>query len=284
MSRDVLDFPESDREALESYLPPEDYSNDPPWVTVTFAQSLDSGISVQRGVQSLLSGPQSKAMTHYLRSRHDAILVGITTAVIDKPSLNCRLGGVGGYGAKGLFKQPRPIVLDPSAGWNIDEETKVLKLAAEGRGYAPFVICVEEPDPKKKKFLEKYGGKFIQVDGPRLPSIGWKTILTALHNEGLRSVMVEGGAKVIKSLLEDENLSLIESVIVTIAPTWLGEQAVKISLPRKDDDSGLPIPVARLRDVKWIPLGEDVIACGRPGSKFESSTRKRIKFSSELES
>ncbi|KAJ8108835.1 hypothetical protein ONZ43_g6305 [Nemania bipapillata] len=72
--------------------------------------------------------------------------------------------------------------------------------------------------------------------------------------------MIEGGGAVINSLL-GENADLVDSVIVTIAPVWLGEGGVVVSPPRTT--RGADRPVARLSDTKWVPLGEDVVLCGR---------------------
>lgn len=63
--------------------------NDRPFITLTFAQSLDGKIAKQ-GQQMLISGKESMAMTHRLRTLHDGILVGIGTALVDDPQLNGR--------------------------------------------------------------------------------------------------------------------------------------------------------------------------------------------------
>jgi hypothetical protein len=63
--------------------------NDRPFNTLTFAQSLDGKIAKQ-GQQVLISGKESMAMTHRLRTLHDGILVGIGTALVDDPQLNGR--------------------------------------------------------------------------------------------------------------------------------------------------------------------------------------------------
>jgi 2,5-diamino-6-(ribosylamino)-4(3H)-pyrimidinone 5'-phosphate reductase len=203
-------------------------------------------------------------MTHYLRSRHDAILIGVGTAVADNPSLNCRLDGVGGYGGEALVGQPRPVVIDPAARWDFTAEHKIFELARTGRGRAPYIVTVETPPAEKKAILDEAGGKFIilaaRTDGHRLE---WGDILEALSAEGLKSVMVEGGAGVINSLLQPDYFPLISSVIVTIAPTWLGVGGVVVSPPRRFDEGGKPMAAARLHDAKWHPFGEDVVLCGR---------------------
>lgn len=61
-----------------------------PFVTLTYAQSIDGSIAAVRGSPTLLSGARSMQMTHMLRTMHDAILVGVGTILADNPSLNAR--------------------------------------------------------------------------------------------------------------------------------------------------------------------------------------------------
>lgn len=272
-SSDALTFPDSSRAFLEPHLPPNSKNFQSPdfglpFTTLTFATSLDSALALSPGAKTVLSGPQSKAMTHYLRSRHDAILIGVGTAVADDPGLNCRIAGVGGYGGQGLQGQPRPIVIDPSARWDFTENSKILTLAREGRGRAPFILTGTQSIPAEKKaLLERHGGKFISLDVVTSETeerrMDWTTLLKALSKEGLKSVMIEGGATIINSLLEPSYQNLIDSVIVTIAPTWLGQGGVVVSPTRRFNEQGVAIPASRLTDVKWYPFGEDVVLCGR---------------------
>jgi len=273
-TRDALQFPQSDSQHLDPYLPqwrapnglPSSFTK--PFVTLTFATSLDSQLAIAPGIQTALSGPQSKAMTHYLRSRHDAILIGVGTAVADNPSLNCRIEGVGGYGGEGLERQPRPVVIDPKGRWNFTAESKVMKLAKEGKGKAPWLVTEVNFSDKKKQLLQSLGGKVFNIsniasDLSKPPSLQWSDIFGALHAEGIGSVMVEGGGVVINDLLSPVNFKLIDAVIVTIAPTWLGRDGVQVC-PDQYVVDGLRVPVGRLENVRWVPLGEDVVLCGRP--------------------
>jgi 2,5-diamino-6-(ribosylamino)-4(3H)-pyrimidinone 5'-phosphate reductase len=265
---DALLFPEESRGFLEPYLPPKVDTGTPfSWATLTFATSLDSQLALSPGARTVLSGPQSKAMTHYLRSRHDAIMVGVGTAVADDPGLNCRLHGVGGYGGKDLDGQPRPIIIDPTARWDFAEESKILSMVRQGRGKAPLIITSQLTPPiKQKEILEKYGGRYIILDSHTSPNgeshLSWADILRSLKEEGIGNVMIEGGGGVINSLLEPDSQELISSVIITIAPTWLGQGGVVVS-PKRRFDGGHAIPASRLTSVAWQPFGEDVVLCGR---------------------
>ncbi|KAJ6068119.1 uncharacterized protein N7446_005156 [Penicillium canescens] len=251
--RDALDFPESDRDFLNPHLPSQvGTADDLPFTTLTFATSLDSSLALSPGARTVLSGPQSKAMTHYLRSRHDGILIGVGTAVADDPGLNCRIAGVGGYGNEGLNGQPRPVVIDPSARWDFSDDSKLFQLCREGRGRAPWIVTALDQPLRKSKLCWRSRHQ-----------INWHDLLVTLKSNGLLSVMVEGGGQVINSLLSPSHMSLLSSVIVTIAPTWLGQGGVVVSPARRFDDRGNAISAARLTNVKWYPFGEDVVLCGQ---------------------
>jgi 2,5-diamino-6-(ribosylamino)-4(3H)-pyrimidinone 5'-phosphate reductase len=274
---DTLHFSTTSRSFLDPHLPPEEpedaEATSLPFVTLTFATSLDSQLSLFPGTPTILSGLQSKAMTHYLRSRHDGILIGVGTAEADNPGLNCRLEGVGGYGGDELEGQPRPVIIDPRGRWELKEDgSKILELVRDGRGRAPWVVVASDTEvaDEKRKTLEKHGGKYIKLPlkGQKgEETFDWRDIFDQLSKEGLKSVMVEGGGGVINSLLVPEYFDVISSVIVTIAPTWLGRGGVVVSPDRREDGNGNPMAAVRLRDVNWHPFGEDVVMCGKLGSE-----------------
>ncbi|ORY63173.1 putative riboflavin biosynthesis protein Rib7 [Pseudomassariella vexata] len=266
MSEQTLTFPDHVANKLEPHLPRlgPDRVEMPaatsllPFVTLTFATSLDSGLSLAPGTRTTLSGSPSKAMTHYLRSRHDAICIGVGTAVADDPGLNCRLDGAA--------SQPRPIVIDPALRWNFSTESTVMRLARAGRGLAPFIITANcEPHASQKALLEGLGGKYLVLPPATLAKqrFQWDDILQVIAAQGLRSIMVEGGGEVINSLLEPQNAGHVGSVIVTIAPTWLGQGSVCVCPARRMGPDGQPVAAARLTEPHWIPLGEDVVLCGK---------------------
>ncbi|KAG8166742.1 hypothetical protein KVR01_002431 [Diaporthe batatas] len=260
--------------------------------------SLDSAIATAPGARTALSGPATKAMTHFLRSRHDAILVGVGTAAADDPGLNCRLEVEMGGG-----HQPRPVVLDPRARWAVSDGSRAVELAREGKGLGPWVLVAEGvvPDAGRAAVLEAVGGRYIAVAGagraaeqgvakgggeeadqargegvgggggggggvagPR-PVMTWDNIFGVLWEEGINSVMVEGGAAVINDLLllANEGLDVVDSVIVTVAPVWLGAGAVTVAPERPVDAHMRRVPGPRLTDVVWTQMGDDMVLCGR---------------------
>ncbi|TGO87044.1 hypothetical protein BPOR_0255g00090 [Botrytis porri] len=255
-TRDVLRFPESDRAQIDDYLPSKSsiaaaHSKSIPYTTLTFATSMDSQITMSPGIGSPLSGPASKAMTHYLRSKHDAILIGVNTAIADNPNLNCRIEG----------GQPRPVIIDPKGRLEFGEDSKIFGLVKDGRGKAPWIITAKQEDEiefEGRELLRAAGGKLIYLSPDQEGRFSWQDILEALWKEGIESLMIEGGAGIINDMLA-EGQGFIDRVIVTIAPVWLGKGGVTV-LPERENPGK---ETFRLRGVKWIPLGEDVVCCGR---------------------
>lgn len=232
-------------------------------------------------------------MTHFLRSRHDAILVGVGTAVADDPGLNCRLEvDAGKYHHQQQQQQlqhhPRPVVIDPGARWAVSEESKVVKLAKEGKGKGPWVLYAEgggnvdmtvTVDEERRRVVESVGGRYIPVPMiAREPSNAgdasanrawfgaWESVLAVLREQGVESLMVEGGGRVINDLLELANsgVDIVDSVIVTIAPVWLGLGGVTVAPDRPVNGQGKGgLPGPRLEDVRWVQMGEDMVLCGK---------------------
>ncbi len=141
-------------------------------------------------------------------------------------------------------------------------DSKVVELAKGGRGLGPWVVVVKgtEVDEEKRRVVEEVGGRYFVLEAGEGGRFAWEDVLALLAREGLRSVMVEGGAEVINGLLVPPGSGLVDSVIVTVAPTWLGKGSVVVSPPR---GAGETPPSVRLTDVTWCPLGEDVVLCGR---------------------
>lgn len=198
-----------------------------PWVTVTYAQSIDGQIALNPGERTQISGAETKAMTHYLRSRHDAILIGVGTANADNPGLNCRYSSDGNILA--AQKQPVPIILDPSRRWQEDTCPNLFDLVRQGRARAPWwvvskhrsrdrlpTLLDETLEKRHVEKIEQMGVRVVEAGryGKAEAGVEWLEILFALGERGIRSVMIEGGAMVINDLLRTLNHRWIDSVIL----------------------------------------------------------------------
>lgn len=282
-----MSFPPEHAAQLEPYLPPSPTSTststttttttrrDRPFVTLTYAQSLDGQIAAAPGTRTTLSGAASKAMTHHLRSRHDAILVGVGTAAADDPGLNCRLLlSPRRHDAAAVVRHPRPVVLDPRARWDVSEGSKVVRLARGGQGLGPWVLCAEGAvvDEGRRRVVEGVGGAYLRVptrghggDGGGGFALAWDDVLRTLRAAGVESVMVEGGARVLDDLLALASAGevVVDAVVVTIAPCWLGRGGVRVAPGGPVEGAAVLNPGPRLEGVRWVQMGEDMVLCGR---------------------
>ncbi|KAK0190631.1 dihydrofolate reductase-like domain-containing protein [Armillaria mellea] len=196
-----------------------------PKVTLTFAQSLDAKISGQNGAQLILSGKESMVMTHWMRTMHDAILVGIGTAVNDNPQLNARHlpPRRPPSGQEHVYNLPRPVILDPQL--RLPTTCELLDNYQRGKGRRPWVLCTHEPQAAGERLeaLQAAGALVVPVQSKNgLLSV--PSVLQTLHELGVQSLMVEGGARVIGSFLAEQDS--VDTVIITIAPKFVGSQGV----------------------------------------------------------
>ncbi len=210
-----------------------------PFVTLSYAQSLDGSIATRSGRPLALSGPESMTLTHSLRACHDAILVGIGTVLADNPRLTVRL--VAG-------KNPQPVIVDSRLRF-----PPYAELLRHPR--PPWIATTQEADHKRQEALEAAGARIF-----RLPSAnGWvdlDCLLKLLSDLGLNSLMVEGGAQVITSFLVSR---LVDQMVLTIAPWLVGGLRVVENV----GPSHLP-HLPRLRHLSYARLGEDLVVRGEP--------------------
>lgn len=225
---------------LEQYLPTQ--RDDRPFVTLTWAQSLDARIAAEPGTQTKISHAETKTMTHYLRAYHSAILVGVGTVLADDPKLNCRYGN---------YLKIRPVVIDPRGRWEYANST-LCRICSEGAGVAPYIVIGADCEPRDedRDALSAQDGLFIQLPLDAAKPANWEMIFDALHGLGVASVMVEGGAVVIGDLL---NLGLVDSLVVTVGPVFLGKNGVEVS----------PLEPETLKDVSWWHGEADSVLAAR---------------------
>jgi len=179
-----------------------------PVVTVSWAESASGAIATADGRPLLLSGPESMLLTHRLRAMHDAILVGIQTVLADDPLLSVRL-----LPEPPPHPQPQPVVLDSRLRFPLAARM----LAREDR--KPWIFSSSGPESggleEKARALEERGARIFRVSrGPG--GLDLYPVLQALGAAGITSLMVEGGAKVLRAFI---TAGFAEQIVVTVSPS-----------------------------------------------------------------
>jgi len=174
-------------------------------VTLKLATSLDGRIATGSGVSRWITGPEARAEVHRLRADHDAVLVGIETALADDPELTVRLDGYDG-------RQPARVVLDSR-----QRLPCTAKLVQSARAVPTYVITTI---PASGDLLA-CGVRVLMVKavGDGRPEL--EAALEALRKEGLQRVLVEGGGQVAGAFLRR---GLVERIEWFRAPIVLGAE------------------------------------------------------------
>lgn len=178
-----------------------------PFVTVKFAQTIDGRIATSTGDSRWISSPASRRFAHKLRSEHDAILVGIGTVLADNPELTVRL-------VKG--RDPRRVIVDSRL--RIPLESHVLN---DGSPLRTMVAASVSANQTRAARILKLGAEIIRIpDNPNESGIDLTQLLEELGRGGIKSVLVEGGNRIITSLLAART---VDRVVAIVAPKILGQ-------------------------------------------------------------
>jgi riboflavin-specific deaminase-like protein len=173
-----------------------------PYVTLSWAQSLDGRIATVTGDSQWIGGPESLRFAHELRRDNEAILVGIGTVLADNPRLTCRIPG---------GRNPQRLVLD--ARLRLPPEANVANVSE-----APTAVYTSEPAAANADALLTKGVEIRKVS-PRGSGLDLDQILDDLGARGIASLFVEGGAAVLTSFLA---AGFADRVVIVTAPFLIG--------------------------------------------------------------
>jgi len=172
-------------------------------VTLKLAISADGMIGREAAGQVPITGDVSRAQSHLMRAEHDAILVGIGTALADDPELTCRLPGLG-------YRSPLRVVIDS------DARLPLTSRLVQSVDQAPLAVATIAPASERAQRLEGAGARLIaceEHDG----RIALPELLEDLAAQGVTNLLVEGGAHVARAFLDEglaDRIVLFESDVV----------------------------------------------------------------------
>lgn len=220
----------SDGDAEAAFAHIRKRSSERPFVVAQLGQSLDGRIATPSGESRWINRDAALDHVHRLRANVDAVVVGIGTLVADDPMLNVR---------RVEGRNPARVVIDPSgrlpAGgrWLADDGARRIVIrAADVAGAAVVPTGVEEI-------------RLARVGATLDPH----AIVAALNGCGLRSMLIEGGARTVSQFLD---AGAVDRLHLLVAPVILGSGKTGLDLA----------PIARLSDAMRPAAEVHVLADG----------------------
>ncbi len=217
-----------------------------PFVIAKSALTLDGWSATSTGDSKWITNERSRDFVHRLRDRVDAIMTGVGTIISDDPCLTARPRNRRG-------RDPVRIIVDTHL--RIPHNAKVLN---HDSGSETIVAVGDHVSPELIGNIEKPGVSTIACplkDG----RIDLPALIDALGKMSFTTILVEGGAGIMGSMIRDE---LIDKFHIFKAPSILG------------GDDGIPMAKGKgpgrmnqslfLRDIELNRFGDDILVTGYP--------------------
>lgn len=166
-----------------------------PFVGMKVAMSLDGKIATKTGDSKWITSEVSRAWVHKLRDTYDAILVGSRTVLRDNPNL------------AGKNRELKRIILDSEL--RISPKAKIL------RDTNVLLVTTKRAPKSKITFFQKRG--YPLKIFPK--KIRLAPLLRFLGQNGVSSVLVEGGSEVFGSFIDEK---LVDRFYWFISPKIIG--------------------------------------------------------------
>ncbi|MGB0684517.1 MAG: bifunctional diaminohydroxyphosphoribosylaminopyrimidine deaminase/5-amino-6-(5-phosphoribosylamino)uracil reductase RibD [Magnetovibrionaceae bacterium] len=212
-----------------------------PFVTWKAATSLDGRIAMADGSSQWITGEQARQRGHLMRATHDAIIVGIGTALADKPSLTCRLPGMKG-------RSPIRVVVDSRGRLPLDHP-----LVTSAHQTRTWLVTAGDLHHDKAEDLRKAGVNLLQAPPTPDGRVDIDDLLQILGGQGLTRVLLEGGGALSASFL---NAGAIDEIAWFRAGLLIGADGIPVT----DAVSGKTLEdLPRFQGQEMQALGADVL-------------------------
>jgi diaminohydroxyphosphoribosylaminopyrimidine deaminase / 5-amino-6-(5-phosphoribosylamino)uracil reductase len=216
-----------------------------PFVSLKLALSLDGRIATRTGSSKWVTGKVARAKVHALRAKHDAIAVGIGTVLADDPRLTVR---------EVVGKNPLRIAFDTKLRMPLGSH-----FATSAAQVPTWALASETAETTERAgALAVQGVRTLFVPSSAEGRVDIRLALQQLAQEGIVSLMVEGGAELAGSFLASE---LADELHAFIGPKLFGPRG----RPGAVDWAGPTSPdlAPHIHEPKWELCGEDAYVHGR---------------------
>jgi len=209
-----------------------------PLVTLKLAQSLDGKIATNTGDSKWISSIDSRRLVQDLRKKHDAILVGINTLIVDDPLLTIR----------NSKRQPFKVIVDTKLKTPLT--AKIFTSLSPGK---TIIATTQHSSQAKESALRHKGVDIIRV-ATTSKGVDLKALMKQLLLRGIGSVLVEGGGEIAASLFEKQ---LVDKFYLFIAPILIGGKDTPCSIGGKGVDKIRK--ATRFKHIKTRRIGGDFL-------------------------
>jgi len=177
-----------------------------------------------------------------LRSRHDAVLVGIGTVLADDPQLSVRH-------VRG--PSPRRIILDSRLRVPLDAT-----MLSDKNPHLTILVTTAAASKEKINRITERGALVLVLPENELGWVNPEALWKKMAEMGIASVLVEGGSTVHTECLKRKNA---DRMVLFIAPKILGSGIDAIGdLGIRNINSALTLSEVRMRN-----FGKDVMIAGK---------------------
>jgi len=170
-----------------------------PFVILKSAMTLDGKTATASGDSKWITCEESRRYVHTLRSRVDAIMVGVGTVLADDPQLTCRM-------VRG--KDPQRIVVDsrlrtpPTAAlFHLDSQAKT-------------ILATIERDPEKNAVIQGLAAETLLCEEEK-GRVDLADLLRRLGTRGVQSILLEGGRELVGAAVRK---GLVDKYLLFYAP------------------------------------------------------------------
>lgn len=206
-----------------------------PHVTLKLAVSADGKVALAGRKPVAITSEAANARVHLMRAMHDAILIGIGTALSDDPLLTCRLPGM-------EKRSPVRVVLDRGLRLPVNS-----RLVATARDIPVWIIAAADASSENETALRQAGIEILRSEAGT-NGVDLAAALKLLAGKGITRLLVEGGPRVAASLVKSD---LVDEAVLLRGPETIGPTGIEAL-------DGMPLE-ALTASPRLTLLGQDML-------------------------
>ena len=209
-----------------------------PFVIAKAGVSLDGAVAARPGVQTAITGPDSRRKAQLLRAEVDAIAVGSETVLVDDPLLT----------ARDVFRE-RPlvrVVFDRRL--RTPPTARVLTTSGQGPVWILTTAAARAGNRAAVNALTEAGADVLETEDASI-----RSAMKLLGDRGVMSLLLEGGPRVQQAAWD---AGMIDRVMLFVGPTVVGPGGVPL-LPPPSHFASFALERRRAE-----PCGDDVLIAG----------------------